>query len=133
MPAGGPGKVRPRVWLGGGDLLLLLWEGRLQGTRHLLLHLLALFSLFLPLMENGHQVHLCCASDVAGKLSASPSFYMSGKVESLREEGFVDCDSDPDSDWMLEAAVGGTAAADPVAVDVGAVLPATLPCSCHGC
>ena len=58
---------------------------------------------------------------------------MSGKVECLREEGFVDCDSDPESDWMLEAAVGGTDAADPVAVDVGAVLPATLPCSCHGC
>ena len=48
-------------------------------------------------------------------------------MECLREEGFVDCDCNPESDWMLEAAVGGTAAADTVAVDVGAVLPATLP------
>ena len=47
-------------------------------------------------------------------------------MECLREEGSVDCDSDPESDWMLEAAVGGAAAADPVAVDVGVVLPATL-------
>ena len=83
MPAGGAGKVRLRVWLEGGDLLLLLWEGRLQCTRHLLLHLLALFSLFLPLVENGHQLHLCCASDVAGKLSES-LVYMSGKGRGTR-------------------------------------------------
>ena len=132
----------------GGDLLVL-WEGRLQCTRHLLLHLLTLFSLRLPVVENGHQLHLCCASDVAWKLSDS-LIYMSRKGggthflgtrnvlhQSLFEvstlcgvssrRGSVDCDSDAESAWMLKAAVGGTAAADPVAVHVGAVLPATLP------